>query len=281
VIVILFFNDIKAVFGIRRCFYLISVSEDALASFELRGLPVRDAFDSSFDGIVRVDYLSIDESRQLLERRIVGLPLAFICLCHSLSGGLARDLVRTARDMQLLRSGIQAVSVVAEMAKQLVSADLAAKRRATLRSIQRLDLPNRALVILKKLEEAGEAPESGALLKECRLLARVVMGSPEGQTAASRGLSKDEEIFRKLTLHLVGYLYYVATIQEFFASELSEDTLKRVADSDINLLARARQALAISPELSWSFTSGFRASYGLKIARFVRPRGSAKSTAGH
>jgi hypothetical protein len=52
-----FLNDIKGVFGVRNCFYLVSMSEDAMSSFERRGLPFRDVFDSSFDAIQRVAYL--------------------------------------------------------------------------------------------------------------------------------------------------------------------------------------------------------------------------------
>ena len=37
-----------------HCYYLISVSDDALAAYEMRGLPVRDAFDSAFDEVIHV-----------------------------------------------------------------------------------------------------------------------------------------------------------------------------------------------------------------------------------
>lgn len=51
-----FINEIKSIFGIPKCFYLISVSENAMSNFERRGLPFRDVFDSAFDSIVYVSY---------------------------------------------------------------------------------------------------------------------------------------------------------------------------------------------------------------------------------
>src|SRR5439155_21212139 len=80
-------------------YFLVSVSDEALTSFERRGLPLRDVFDSSFDEIIRVEPLRYEDSRRLLYRRVVGLTEPYIALCHCLSGGLARDLIRAARQV--------------------------------------------------------------------------------------------------------------------------------------------------------------------------------------
>jgi hypothetical protein len=64
-----FINEIKAIFNIPGCFYLISVSESAISSFERRGLAFRDAFDSAFDDILPVKYLTRMGSFGLLSRR--------------------------------------------------------------------------------------------------------------------------------------------------------------------------------------------------------------------
>jgi flagellar biosynthesis GTPase FlhF len=81
-----FLNNVKGVFGVNGCYYLVSVSDDAMASFERRGMPVRDVFDSSFDAVQRVDYLTLDESRAVLGSRVVALPIPYQCLCHCLAG---------------------------------------------------------------------------------------------------------------------------------------------------------------------------------------------------
>jgi Cdc6-like AAA superfamily ATPase len=94
-----FLNEIKAIFGIKNVFYLVSVSENAMSSFERRGLPFRDAFDSSFDKILYVDYLNLEGAKQLIQRRVIGFPIPFLCLCYCMSGGLARDMIRICRDI--------------------------------------------------------------------------------------------------------------------------------------------------------------------------------------
>jgi hypothetical protein len=81
-----FLNELKAIFGVRGCYYLISISEEAMANFDRRGLPFRDVFDSSFDDVVNVSYLSLPDAQRLLNRRVV-LPIPFTCLCYCLSGG--------------------------------------------------------------------------------------------------------------------------------------------------------------------------------------------------
>ena len=49
-----FVNEVKTVFGVNSCVFLVSVSDDALASFERRGIPVRDALDSAFAAMIAV-----------------------------------------------------------------------------------------------------------------------------------------------------------------------------------------------------------------------------------
>jgi hypothetical protein len=94
-----FLNEIKGIFGIPYLYFMVSVSDDALTAFERRGLPLRDAFDSSFDEIIHMGPLSYTESRRLLYRRVIGLTEPYIALCHCLAGGLARDLIRAARQV--------------------------------------------------------------------------------------------------------------------------------------------------------------------------------------
>lgn len=86
-----FVNEVKALLtlDVPGFLLLVSVSEDALASFERRGLPVRDAFDSAFDVIFRVEYLKLGDARQVLTGRVLGLPEPFICLCHCLAAWAA------------------------------------------------------------------------------------------------------------------------------------------------------------------------------------------------
>jgi hypothetical protein len=94
-----FLNDMKVLFTIRDCSFVVTISENAWSEFERRGLSIRDVFDSSLDTVVRVDQLSYFESRSFLRRRTESLSDTAIAFCQCLSGGLARDLLRTARSL--------------------------------------------------------------------------------------------------------------------------------------------------------------------------------------
>jgi hypothetical protein len=92
-----FLNEIKALFGQPGTYYLVTVSDDAMSAFESRGLPLRDVFESVFDEVLRVAPLSLEESAAVLRERTVGIAPPFVGLCHAVSGGLPRELIRTAR----------------------------------------------------------------------------------------------------------------------------------------------------------------------------------------
>lgn len=118
-----FLNDIKAVFGVENCFFLVAVSEDALASFSRRSLAVRTAFDSAFDTVVTVRRFELAETRRLLVQRVSALPEPFVWLCHAMSGGLPRDLNRTVRELYDLTVTHGATDLGA-LSRELVKADL-------------------------------------------------------------------------------------------------------------------------------------------------------------
>jgi hypothetical protein len=67
----------------------------------------RDALDSSFDEIVHVHMLRPRESRDLLKRRNTSISDAQALLCHCLSGGLPRDLLRATRLLARVASHLQ------------------------------------------------------------------------------------------------------------------------------------------------------------------------------
>jgi hypothetical protein len=90
-------NALKDLFRVANCYFVLSVSDEAMASFTMRGIDSRDAFDSSFDIIIRLERLTIAESLAVLDSRIAGFPPELARLCHVWSGGLPRDLLRGAR----------------------------------------------------------------------------------------------------------------------------------------------------------------------------------------
>ncbi|MFD1046080.1 hypothetical protein ACFQ1S_11145, partial [Kibdelosporangium lantanae] len=130
-----FINELKAVFNVPNCYFLVSVSEDALADFELSAMGMRTVFDSAFDSIVRVDYLDFPQARTLLNRRIIDLPEQFTALAYVLSGGLARELTRVAEEIADERSEARGLDA---MAVYLVRRQLGRTARAAMDRLSRI-----------------------------------------------------------------------------------------------------------------------------------------------
>jgi tetratricopeptide (TPR) repeat protein len=129
---ITFLNHVKVLFPVHDCSFVVSVSENAWARFENRGIPFTDAFDSSFDEIVHVHMLRPRESRDLLKRRNTNISDAQALLCHCLSGGLPRDLLRAIRLLarvasHLQRNGTPEPAMLGEVLDILLAEDLREK----------------------------------------------------------------------------------------------------------------------------------------------------------
>jgi hypothetical protein len=157
-----FVNELKAILGVPKCYYLITLSDDALASYEMRGLPVRDAFDSAFDEVIHVGYLRLEESRLLLSRYVSIIPIAFICLCHSLSGGLPRDLIRTARHaVTVARQDTSGKSSghITRVCEQLILDEVASRLHATSVKLARQHLSTAEAEFLNQVQRiiSGQA----------------------------------------------------------------------------------------------------------------------------
>jgi hypothetical protein len=117
-------NSLKDLFHIRNTHFVVSVSQDALISFALRGVPVRDVFDSSFDQVIRIKPFTPVDSAELLSRRVIRFPTSAALLCHVVSGGLPRELIRAARSCVELRRGRAEPPRVDEVAERLVRDEL-------------------------------------------------------------------------------------------------------------------------------------------------------------
>ncbi len=89
----------------------------------------------------------------------------------------------------------------------------------------------------------------------------------------------------RLRLELATYCYYCATLMQFFNTNLTKQRLKAAeeaaGDASIGQLAHARQAFAVSPQVTWSMTSAFRRAYdGMDVLSFGgKPAGTAARAA--
>lgn len=257
-----FLNEIKMIFDVPDCFFLVSVSEHAMSCFERRGLPFRDVFDSSFDDIVYVDYLRTDDSKRLLTRRVIGMPLPFVDLCHCYCGGLPRDLIRSARMLLDLVRTDPGNRNLTHLATRLIRDDLKAKLRALATEVRKIDLESETLSLQKHLLTLEFMDLTPAAL----LAAAIPMLDGVGcQAAADTDEMRDDlEALRRYRTELGGYLYLCSTLLGFFRDDLTQNQLTEAFNSgDLDRLARARQSFALNPGLTRSIIAAFRLSRGL------------------
>jgi hypothetical protein len=222
-----FLDDIKGLFGVPNCFFLLCISEDALGQFERRGLPMRDAFDSAFDEVVRLEPLDAGESIALLRKR-TGIDVALAVVCHILAGGLPRDVIRYARRLAILS---QDPMTAEEAVSRLVHQDLQERARG--------------------LRTNGEAEieDSGF---------RILVSGAEPLTADE--LAKMSSSLPPSLDSLSALALLANTVIELLASDPA--TLVQQADA----LAKVRASVAESPAVARSLCAEVRAASGLPPA---------------
>lgn len=250
-----FVNELKALFGVPRCHFVLSVSEDALVSFERRGFAVRDAFDSAFDEIIRVDRLTLPESRKLLSSRLIGLAEPFVCFCHCFSGGLPRDLIRVARAMMDL-AGAGAVPTLSQVCTALTGTAIEQAARLAQRELRPLGHVT-ATVELIRLADGPRlaAQEPGELVATVGRLAVTTTDADEPAAA--------------LRLELATFLYFALTLREVFDDDLTKDQIVKASagtgPGSFDTLARARQAFGDNAMQAWLLVEQFRTAWGLAV----------------
>jgi hypothetical protein len=286
-----FLNDVKAIFGLRRCYYLVSISEDALASFERRGIPFRDVFDSSFDDVIKADYFDLAAAKDLLSKGVTLLPEPFADLCYCLSGGLARDLIRTVHSMFEAREGKDVP--LAELCRRLVLREQEAKTAAVVEAIKGIELEPDVSSLLYWLQ--GIVPTSGNdeptqsdsarplwtmvgtelldyLSGQRRRLdedwgAYTGGGQDSAYSQADSSVVTARQSLHRFSNELIGFFYYCATVTQFF--EFADTSVLEQARSPasgygtLEHLARSRQAFTLNAPLAWQQITRFRAAWNL------------------
>lgn len=90
-------NEIKDFFHMDGVRVVVSVSDEVLTSFYGRRTSPTDVVDSSFDTVMEMRAMSPQESVAMMNDRVVAVPPRVTYLCHAISGGRPRELLRTCR----------------------------------------------------------------------------------------------------------------------------------------------------------------------------------------
>jgi hypothetical protein len=256
-----FLAEIKAILGVPHVHYLISVAEDVGAAFVRRGLPHRDVTDSSLDDVVHVRRCTLAESAEILKKRAPGIGDAYIVLAHALSGGIPRDLIRYGRrllEIRLVTEQVELPDVAQALIIEELSETLAGFR--TLLSKQRWQPETQGVLgsfrnLAAHLRVACPCPEPMEQLRDA--LAHFVAYEVDGLTEESRGLIDEAAAYAYLSLTLLDIFG-----QPGFNQRRAEAT-RRSPDGNPDLLAEARQELAVSPYSTRPLIDGIRRAWRL------------------
>ncbi|MFI8832798.1 hypothetical protein ACIGPN_17425 [Streptomyces afghaniensis] len=260
-----FLNEIKGILQAQNTHFFVSMSEDAIASFERRGMPFRDVFDSAFDEVVRMPYLSFEESQDLICRRVWPIPPPFVALAHCLSAGLPRDLIRVTARMVDLSGPVS--GALDNIARRIVHEEITGKTYAICSAIKQIPLEPAVSVFLTGLQEVDLCSPKSAQNGECRLLTQNWL-DPVNRAASkippsnsSEDLAARRNLLR-LSAELLTLLYYNRTLLEFIRIENDDipfmETIEKEHGRSLDALARARQDFGLNPYIAWGEISAFR-----------------------
>ncbi|MFJ2241018.1 hypothetical protein [Streptomyces sp. NPDC087859] len=243
-----FLNDLKVVFGIRGCHFLVAVSKDALTAFGRHVVDIRTAFDSAFDQLVAVRPLDLAQARRLLELRGVWLPDPYLWVCQILSGGLPRDLLRTVMSLATDRA-LHNTTDMRALVLRLIEDDARTVLSAQSRHASALTSPQ-APAVARWIASASEAPTRADAWEE-------VLGNTPLGTAG------EYEVAKALT-QVRAYLGLGAALLRTFADDISDrlprrlQALRDAGPELIDRLTAARAKLAAEPEAVWTAVNRYR-----------------------
>jgi hypothetical protein len=286
-----FLNSVKVLFTIPDCSFLLSISESALARFALRGLELRDVFDSSFNAVVDVEPLRFREARDLLvlrraatfesqptsavsesEHLAPAMSDTQVLFAYCLAGGGPRDLLRFSGSVIEAAAGRDEVSSADAFAGVLEgeAVDKVQATLLTLRGMPRSESVS-GLVALSEKAGAGWSAPGWPVLAESFLADDVAFAGLVQGDAASRPRrtprNPAEVQVRELRRELFAYLWFLRTVHEAFGRCLPDpDGDNTDPPPGFVALAMARQRLEVDLPAGWRAIGAARVQLGLDRA---------------
>ncbi|MGW0807818.1 P-loop NTPase fold protein [Nonomuraea sp. NPDC002799] len=250
-----FLNELKAVFDVPHCLFVLSVSDEALKEADLAATGRRDAFDSAIDEVIRVEPLDYRTAVRLLGSRVIGLPEPFAALFYCLSGGMPRELLRTARAAVALvtpEGSRPPAETTAEGSRPLAEITAALVERELARIANSAGNGASAASELLQFFRADLVAEQGGLRRLGDRIAGHAALLPDGD---------------RLGLTLANRAYHLDTVSEIFSAALSKEHIDRAArpgtPGSFPVLARAQHEIGSADTLARSTLQEIRQAWGL------------------
>jgi hypothetical protein len=265
-----FLSEIKAILGVPHVYYLISVAEDVGAAFVRRGLPHRDATDSSLDDIIHVQPSTLRDSRAILTQRSGSLTEPYILLAHVLSGGIPRDLLRYGLQIREMQEMTQSLEL-RYISRHLILDELAETLAGFRILLSKHQWTRDTSGILHVFRTLG-----GYLREPCVCVERELRITLEKfafyGTADHPGPVAQHELgddARLLIEEASAYAYFSLTLLDIFSSEGLERRTRQAAgqgpDGAPERLAEARQELGVSPFSARPLIDSVRKAWSLPL----------------
>ncbi|GAA3086028.1 hypothetical protein GCM10017600_57910 [Streptosporangium carneum] len=272
-----FISEIKSIFGIDNCFFLVSVAEDVGSIFGHRALAGKSVFDTAFDEVKVIDQLSLRESKDLLQQRVLGFTDPFVSLVHSVSGGLPRELLRSTRRMLDINQELNTVTRKAPRREDLAITLICEEMREIIAGARdyisrvdgasaygyAIDLMRMSLVTINSkpllsIQEALEVLDG---------LTTVIDIVDMERNSAEEGVGRNEKIDHILH-QLSVYAYFGLTVIEMFSDDkfdigMTSDAKPNGLLPSFDELAAVRRELSISSESCRLALERFRNKWGL------------------
>ncbi|MFG6199964.1 P-loop NTPase fold protein [Nonomuraea sp. JJY05] len=239
-----FLNELKVVFDVPHCLFVLSVSDEALKEADLAATGRRDAFDSAIDEVIRVEPLDYRTAVRLLNTRVIGLPEPFAALFYCLSGGMPRELLRTARAAVAL--------IPPNGSRELAEITAALVKRELARIANSAGNGTAAPEELLQFFRVEQVTEQGGLRALGDRITEHAVSVPDGE---------------RLGATLANRAYYLDTVLAIFSAALSEELTKRASrpghPGSFPALARAQHEIGTADGLSRSTLSEVRSAWKL------------------
>ncbi|MGW1187346.1 P-loop NTPase fold protein [Streptomyces sp. NPDC002559] len=274
-----FLGEIKAILGVPHVHYLISVAEDVGASFVRRGLPHRGVTDSSLDDIVHVPPCTLEESKEILERRASGLSEPYKALTHALSGGVPRDLIRYGLRLDEIEAKTRFVELT-DIAGQLILEELSDTLAGfrTLLGKQRWTARTGTVLVAFRnvMDHLSPACPCGSIELRWALehVAFHDLRGHLGEEAAAEVSSEARELLDEAS----AYALFSLTLLDVFGrrdfARRRDAAAARGPAGDLELLGRARQELEVSPYSARHLIGSIRTAWRLPEGPTVGPSAS-------
>ena len=291
-----FIGEIKAIFGIEGCFFMVAVAEDVGSMFAQRATAGRTIVENAFDEIVTVRPLDLAEARDLLLRRVPGFTDAFVHLVHALSGGLPRELIRMSRRLVEVHvertaagqnsgyppankrepvNGPPVGSRLGDLAPALVQYAVIEALDAARDQMSYLLLGSAWAHVFDELRLASAALRQdnnphGAAYPVIEKISRMQADVPHS------GTSEDEGIACRILDRLSAFAYFGITVIDAFSDRyFNLDKARKRMGGELGgsyeQLATARSELSVSAGSSRMMLDRFRQSLRFDSARWYRP----------